>query len=84
MSDAPTERELVDEYGYDVDVLAQLAAIRETGAVNMNSIRGVRDVAEQIGFDETVGFIDRVALGGTRHDRTLYLDYLKEMARRHV
>lgn len=57
------------------DVIAQLAAVRETGAVNMLDRYGVQRVAEQCGFQELVAFIDDAS-------SQEYIERLEEMGRR--
>lgn len=57
------------------EIIDQLAAVRETGAVNMFDKTGVQRVADECGFDELVAFIDENGTSG-------YSEALQEMGRR--
>ena len=68
---------MVDDtyYGYDTDTLiSQFAGVRSTGATNMVDKWGVKDAAEQIGFEELVDFISQA-------DNSEYMAVLEEMGR---
>lgn len=57
------------------ELLSELYAIRETGAVNMLDTRGVQDVAEQCGFEQTIEF-----LNDRQRRRAEYMPALEAMA----
>lgn len=41
----------------DENVKKQIIAIRATGATNMFDIRGIMEIAKQLGFDELLEFL---------------------------
>lgn len=57
------------------EVITQLGVIREEGHCNMFDRGCVYDVAQQIGFDELVEFLEDA-------DSVEYMDALQEMGRR--
>lgn len=74
------ELELVEEHGYRREAVAQLAAVRETGAVNMHNMNGVRHVAASIGFDELVALLDDLDDHPRNERAEAYMAYLEHMA----
>lgn len=56
------------------EVIDQLAAVRESGAVNMMDRNGVRKFADRTNFRELVEFIDE-------NDGSAYVEALKRMGR---
>lgn len=69
---------MVDEtyYGLETDELvSQFAGVRSTGATNMANKRGVREVAEECGFEELVEFCQKA-------DGSEYMAVLEEMGDR--
>lgn len=59
----------------DDEVIEQLAAVRETGQVNMFNKSGVQRVAHECDFHELVTFIED-------NDNATYIDALQEMGER--
>lgn len=68
------EHENSKQYETDRDVLAQLSAVRDTGATNMMDRFGVRSVAAQCDFAALVEFID----GMSRNELDQYMTALEE------
>jgi len=48
----------MSETEYNDKVLQQQEAIRESGMINMFDMGGVKDIAQQMGSDELVEFIE--------------------------
>lgn len=52
-----TPEAAAEQHSFDLDTLcSQFEAVRQTGVTNMLDARGVRDAAEQIGFEELAEF----------------------------
>jgi hypothetical protein len=72
----PTPETAAERHSIELDSLcSQFEAVRQTGVTNMLDARGVRDAAEQIGFDELAEFVRE-----SSHED--YAAVLKEMGRR--
>jgi len=82
--DAERELELVEEHGFEVEVLRQLNVVRETGAVNMHNAGGVHEVARECGFEALDEFLDRISKPGGRYHPDAYMKYLREMGDRYA
>jgi hypothetical protein len=75
-ADNPSPETAAEQHSSDLNTLCtQFEAVRRTGATNMLDARGVRDAAEQIGFDELAEFVR----ASTSEE---YAAVLKEMGRR--
>lgn len=72
----------LDETGYDLKVLTQLAAVRETHLTNMHNVQGVHEVADECGLDRLAAFLDELAPSKRAGDADVYLAYLRETGRR--
>jgi hypothetical protein len=72
----PTPETAAERHSSDLETLCtQFEVVRQTGVTNMLDARGVRDAAEQIGFDELAEFVRE----STSEE---YAAVLKEMGRR--
>jgi hypothetical protein len=72
----PTPETAAERHSIELDSLcSQLEAVRQTGVTNMLDAPGVREAAEQIGFEELAEFIRE-----SSHKE--YAAVLKEMGRR--
>lgn len=65
-----------DEKQYDDKVLQQQEAIRSSGMINMFDKNGVKEIAEDMGSDELVEFIENASA-----DK--YVDMAEESAERY-
>jgi hypothetical protein len=75
-TDKTTPQAAAERHSFALDTLCrQCEAVRQTGVTNMLDAPGVRDAAEQIGFDELAEFVR-----ASSHEE--YAAVLKEMGRR--
>jgi len=58
---------------YDDEVMQQQEAIRKSGMTNMFDIQGVKKIAQEMGSDELVEFIDN-------NDSDTYIDMAEKAA----
>jgi len=58
---------------YDDEVMQQQEAIRKSGMTNMFDIQGVKKIAQEMGSDELVEFIDN-------NDSDAYMDMAEKAA----
>lgn len=61
---------------YNEQVLQQQEAIRESGMTNMFNIRNVKEIAEEMGADELVEFIDN-------NDADAYMEMAQKSAEKY-